>query len=200
VTFDCLVSTTHLQPDVTLCPKVVDQISHFLNCSTANDPPKNKPPPSDAGSGTGGDGGGSGSGGSGGGSGGSGGSSGTGGSGGGSNKSSSSDGTGGGTGGGTTSDITNSDDSGAKKPNAQKKAGVLGLIGGAVIVGAVAVAAALRRVSGEFDDTSNTNSCNMFSQSLSCTRTETTQASHRTRTQGITGKTHETFCPIGGTQ
>jgi hypothetical protein len=129
-----------------LYPKVVlvDQISHFLNCSTADEepeknPPKNKPPPSDAGSGTGGNGGGSG----------------TGESGGGSNNGSNSDGSGGKSNGNTdggSSDITNTGDNGtngAKRPNDQKKkAGVLGLIGGAVVVGAVAVAAALRRVSG----------------------------------------------------
>jgi hypothetical protein len=40
----------------------------------------------------------------------------------------------------------------------------------------------------------------MFSQSLSCTPIETTQASNRTRTQGITGKTHETLWPLGGSQ
>jgi hypothetical protein len=36
--------------------------------------------------------------------------------------------------------------------------------------------------------------------SLSCTPTETTQDSNRTRTQGITGKAHETLWPLGGTQ
>jgi hypothetical protein len=147
----------------------VDRISHFLNCSTSDEepekkPPKDKPPPSDAGSGTDGDGGGSGTGGSGGGSdgsGGTGGDSGSGGNGGdgtgGSSSGTNSDGSGGNNGdsssggsssGGTTSKITDENGANTNGPNDKKKAGVMGLIGGAVVVGAVAVAAALRKVSG----------------------------------------------------
>jgi hypothetical protein len=76
----------------------------------------------------------------------------------------------------------------------------MGLIGGAVVVGAVAVAAALRRVSDSIDVVHYASTSKCSHNRSHVHTTETTQNSSRTRTQGIAGKTHETLWPLGGTQ